>query len=330
MDTVDAAFGIADAIGRMVSLHEHGEDQDGEGPVVIGGGPVGVEMAQAHRRLGCEVTIIEAASLLGRDDPELTRVVVDRLAQEGVAIRDMTTVASVSHDSQGFHVELGDGTSIAGSHLLVAAGRRPNIDGLNLAAAGVAVTAKGITVDKRLRTTNPPIYAIGDCNGGPQFTHSAGHQAGLVIRHALFRLPVNAASVVTPHVTYSDPELAQAGLTESEARAQFGKAITVLRRNFAANDRAVAEADTQGLIKVIAGRRGRILGVGIVGAQAGELIQPWLLAMNNGLSLRAMLATLPPYPTRGEAGRQAAFDYFGAVASNPWLRRVIRLMGRFG
>ena len=298
--------------------------------IVIGGGPIGVEMAQAHRRLGSDVTILEAAGLLGRDDPELTRVVVDRLMEEGVSIRDKTTIASISQSARGFDVRLGDGTVVAGSHLLVAAGRRPNTDNLNLATAAVSFTPKGITVDKRLRTTNPRVYAIGDCNGGPQFTHAAGHQAGLVIRHALFRLPVDAAKVVMPRVTYSDPELAQAGLTEAEARAQLGDAVTVLRRPFATNDRAVAEADTQGLVKIVAGRRGRILGVGIVGAQAGDLIQPWLVAMNNGLSLRAMLATLPPYPTRGEAGRQAALDYFGGFASNPWVRHVIEVLGRFG
>lgn len=298
--------------------------------IVIGGGPIGVEMAQAHRRLGAEVTLLEAGRLLGREDPELAQVVADRLAADGVVVRTNVAIISVAQDDKGFSVALDDGARIAGSHLMVATGRRANIDSLNLAAAGIAATANGITVDRRMRTSVRHIYAIGDCVGPPQFTHLAAHQAELVICHALFRLPVDARKTIVPRVTFGEPELAQAGLTEAEARAAHGPDIKVLRQPFSGNDRALADADSAGLVKVVAGRRGAILGVGIVGSGAGDLIQPWLVAMNNGLGLRAILGSLLPYPTRGEASRRAALHYYAGVAGNPWLRRAISLLAKLG
>ena len=212
--------------------------------------------------------------------------------------------------------------AVTGSHLLVAAGRRPNVEGLGLEAAGIAFTPKGITVDRGLRTTNRRVYAVGDVAGG-RFTHEAGYQAGIVIRNALFGLPARARASM-PHVTYTDPELAQAGMTEAEARARHGDRVKLLRWPFAGNDRAQAEGRTDGLVKIVTGPRGRILGAGIVGPQAGELIQPWILALERGLKIGAMATPVLPYPTRGEAGRRAAVNYFQDFASNRLVRGVIR------
>jgi pyruvate/2-oxoglutarate dehydrogenase complex dihydrolipoamide dehydrogenase (E3) component len=165
--------------------------------------------------------------------------------------------------------------------------------------------------------------------GGLQFTHVAGYHAGLVIRNALFRLPVKNRTDIIPWVTFTDPELANVGLTEAQAREKHGD-IKVSRWPFHDNDRARAEGKAKGLVKVVTGKGGKILGVGIAGAQAGELIQPWVLAMSNGLGIKAFTNMVAPYPTLGEANRRAAISYFSGLATNPWIRRVIGLVGRFG
>jgi pyruvate/2-oxoglutarate dehydrogenase complex dihydrolipoamide dehydrogenase (E3) component len=297
--------------------------------IVIGGGPIGMEMAQAHRRLGSKVTVIEAFQPLGKDDPELAAVVLNALREEGVEILSQTPVKCVSRSRTGIAVETGAG-KIEGTHILVAAGRIPNVEELNLEAAGIAYTKKGITVDKGLRTTNRSAYAVGDVAGGLQFTHVAGYHAGLVIKNALFRLPVNNRTDLIPWVTYTDPELANIGLTEAQARKEHGNAVRVARWPFHDNDRARAEGRYAGLVKVVTGRGGRILGVGIAGAQAGELIQPWILAMTRGLRIKSFAGMVAPYPTLGEANRRAAISYYSGLATNPWVRRVIGAMRVFG
>ena len=291
--------------------------------LIIGGGPIGLEMAQAHRRLGARVTVIEAGTPLAQDDPELAAVLLGQLRAEGVEILPATAVTRVSRTDGGIAIEAG-GRTVTGSHLLVAAGRKPNVEELGLAEAGIAFTARGITVDGRLRTSNRKVHAVGDVAGG-RFTHEAGYQAGIVLRNILFALPARASAMI-PHVTYTDPELAQAGLTEREARAAHGDGIKVLRWPFRDNDRAQAEGHPQGLVKIITTRRGRILGAGIVGPGAGEQIQPWILALERGLKISTMAGSVLPYPTRGEAGRRAAVSYFSGFASNPLVRRVIGLV----
>ncbi len=180
--------------------------------IVMGGGPIGVEMAQSFRRLGSEVTLVEKFSILAKDEPEAVEVVRKQLLAEGVTLLEGTGVKSAIKAKGGVVVELerdGDAAeTISGSHLLVAAGRRPNIEGLNLEAAGIIHTPKGITVDARLRTSNTSVFAIGDVAGGPQFTHVAGYHAGIVIRNALFGLPAKVTYDALPWVTYADPELA--------------------------------------------------------------------------------------------------------------------------
>lgn len=299
--------------------------------VVIGGGPEGIEMAQAFRRLGAEVTVLEAFEPLGKDDPELAGIVIDALKAEGIRILAHASVTGIRRTAGAIYIDVEKLGTITGSHLLIATGRRANVEGLNLEAAGVAFTAKGITVDKGLRTSNRKVFAIGDVAGGTQFTHVAGYHAGLVIRSALFGLPVWARGPDSiPWVTYTDPELAHVGLTEKAARDRFGDAVSVARWPFHDNDRAIAEGKTRGMVKIVAGRRGRILGCSIAGEQAGELIQPWVLALENRLTLKHMAATLAPYPTRGEASRRAAIAHFAGLASNRWVRRVIGLIARLG
>ena len=303
--------------------------------VVIGGGAVGVEIAQAHVRLGARVTLIEGEErILAKEDPEMAAVVERALRAEGVAIRAGTSIARVEPGTEGrFSVILAGGDIIEGSHLLVAAGRRPALDGLDLDLAGIAADSAGITVDGGLKTTNRRVYAIGDCAGGAgsgaRFTHAANHHAGLVIRNALFRLPVRLGSAPIPRVLYTDPELASVGLGEEEARARH-KAIRILRWSFADNDRARAERATGGHVKAIVTPRGRILGCAIAGAHAGELIVPWVLAVTKGMKVSDLAGLVYPYPTFSEATKGAAVEFLKPSAQNPWLRRLMGLVRRLG
>lgn len=298
--------------------------------IIIGGGPIGMELAQAHRRLGSDVTVIQASDVLPKDDPELTSIVVQSLRDDGVRMLAHTAIETVSKTKSGFVVETKQHGIVKGSHLLVAAGRVANVEGLNLEAAGVVYTTRGVTVDKGLRSSQKHIYAIGDAAGGLQFTHVAGYHAGLIIRNALFRLPVQNRSDIIPWVTYTDPELAHLGLTEAAARKQFGDTIKVIRSAFHDNDRAQAEGKTTGMVKAVISKSGRILGVSIVGANAGELIHIWLLAINKGLKLQSIANLVMPYPTLGEINRRVAVNYFSGLATNPHVRRVIKLLSYFG
>jgi pyruvate/2-oxoglutarate dehydrogenase complex dihydrolipoamide dehydrogenase (E3) component len=298
--------------------------------LVIGGGPIGCELAQAFRRLGAQVTVLEAASLLGKDDPELADFVRRRLIGEGVDIIEGAQIAAISGGAGAIEARLAGGKILRATHLLVAAGRKANVEGLNLEAAGVRFSPKGIEVDARLRTSNPKIFAMGDVAGGPQFTHVAGYHAGIVIRNALFRLPAKIDYRALPWVTYTEPELANVGLTEAAARRQHGDAIRILRWPFHENDRAQTERDTEGLVKVIATPKGQVLGAGIVGAQAGELIQVWGLALSKGLKVKDIASLIAPYPTRGEAGKRAAGSFFLRKLFGAGTKRLVRFLARFG
>jgi pyruvate/2-oxoglutarate dehydrogenase complex dihydrolipoamide dehydrogenase (E3) component len=298
--------------------------------IVIGAGPIGIEMAQAHRRLGAQVTVLDVGPLLPRDDPELAAGLAERLSGEGIVARPRVEIAAVERDGEDILVRLAGGERIAGSHLLAAAGRRPNVEGLELAAAGIAATAKGITVDARLRTTNRRAFAVGDVAGGPQFTHIALYHAGIVIRNALFRLPARVDYRALPWVTYTDPELAQVGMTEAAARGAGRGDPRILRWRFAENDRAQTERDTEGTVKIVARRDGRILGASILGAGAGDLILPWALAIAQKLKIGALANLVVPYPTRGEASKRAAGSFYTPALFSPRTRRIVRLLARLG
>ncbi|MCB1479186.1 MAG: FAD-dependent oxidoreductase [Tepidamorphaceae bacterium] len=300
--------------------------------MIIGGGPIGMELAQASRRLGSEVTVLEAFQPLGKDDPELARIVLDRVAEEGVEVRGGAKVAGVRRVKAGIELtietEAGE-EKIVGSHLLVAAGRKANVEGLGLDEAGIKHDKRGIKVSKGLKTSNRRVYAIGDVTGGLQFTHVANYHAGLVIRNALFRLPVKVETAHIPWATYTDPELAHVGMSEVDAREKK-KHIHVLRWPYAENDRAQAERETSGFIKVVTDAKGRILGATIAGAHAGELIQMWGFAILNKMKIGAMTSFVSPYPTLTEIGKRAAINYYKPSLSNPWLQRAIRFVRWLG
>ena len=296
--------------------------------IVIGGGPIGLEMAQAHRRLGARVTVLEAVDFLAKDDPELSAVVVARLKAEGVDLRAHAKIARVERTSSGMAVILESGERIEGSHLLVAAGRAPIIEGLDLATAGIAHTKRGITVDASLRTANRNVWAIGDCNGLYAFTHMAGYEASLFIRGALFRAPARLDASIVPWATFTDPELAQVGMSEREAREKHGETIKVLRWKLLENDRAQTDRETDGMVKAITDRHGRILGAAIVAPHAGELIQPWCLALSRRLKISALASFVPPYPTLGEASKRAAGSYFTDTLFGPRTRGLVRFLAR--
>jgi pyruvate/2-oxoglutarate dehydrogenase complex dihydrolipoamide dehydrogenase (E3) component len=305
--------------------------------IVLGGGPIGVEMAQAHRLLGSQVTLVEAARLLGKDDPELVDRVRRQLRQDGVVLHEGIAAAAVAAAPSGIALELAEArppARLVGSHLLVATGRTPTVDGLDLDKAGIAHGRAGITVDARLRTTNRRVFAIGDVAGIMQFTHVAGYHASIVIRNALFRQPARADHSTIPWVTYSDPELAQVGLTDAQARERVGADLRILRWSLAENDRARAEGGPAGgfggALKAIVTKRGRILGCGIVGRQAGELLQPWVLAMSAGLGIRALASMVAPYPTLSELTKRAAGSFYVPTLFSNRTRKLVRFLRNFG
>ena len=297
--------------------------------LIIGGGPIGMEMAQAHIRMGSKVTVIEGASALGKDDPELAAVVLDALREEGVVIEENALAAEVRGGPGAIEVEAKDGRIFKGSHLLMAVGRKANTDKLDLDKAGIKTTRTGIKVDATLRTTNKKVYAIGDVAGGLQFTHVAGYHAGVIIRSMLFGLPSKAKTTHIPWATYTDPELAQVGLTEAEAKKRHGIKLEVVRFHYTHNDRAIAERHTKGLIKLmVAG--GRPVGVSIVGYQAGELINLWALALANNMKMSQIAAMVAPYPTIGEINKRAAGAYFGPrLFESSLVKKVVRLVQRY-
>ncbi|WP_439577904.1 dihydrolipoyl dehydrogenase family protein [Elioraea sp.] len=307
---------------------------------VIGGGPIGLEMAFAHRRLGSEVTVLEVARMLGRDDAELAEGALLALKDEGIVLRDGVKIARVEGGEGAIVVVLdaGEGREerIEGSHLLVAAGRRPNLDTLDLGQAGIETTKLGVKVDRGLRSvSNRKVYAIGDIAdidgiGPRQFTHVGSYHAGIVIRSALFRLPAKVDYAALPRVTYIEPELAQVGMTEEEARAAGHRDLVILRWPLAENDRAITEGSTRGLVKVVATPKGKILGAGILAPHAGEMIGMWGLAITTGTKLSTVAGMIAPYPTLSEASKRAAGQAFVPKLFAPMTKRIVSLLRRLG
>jgi len=298
--------------------------------LVVGGGPIGMELAQAHRRLGAKVTVIEVAKLLIKDDPELAAVVIDSLRREGIAFHEGVEALHLEKTGNGLtaHFRNGDENfAVEGSHLLVATGRKANVGGLNLEAAGVDYSPRGVNVDARLRTSNRRVFAVGDVAGPYQFTHMAAYQAGIVIRNMLFKLPARVDYSAVPWVTYTDPELAHVGMSEADAE-RAGKAFRVLRWNFQENDRAQAEGRTEGMIKVIVRKNGRVLGANIVGLHAGELIQPWILAVTQKMKIGAVASMIAPYPTLAEINKRVAGSFYTERLFSERVRRVVRFLMR--
>ena len=297
--------------------------------LVVGGGPIGVEMAQAHRRLGSEVTVIEGMKALGRDDPEMAAIVLASLRAEGIVIAENAMAAEIRGAAGAIEVLARDGRIFRGTHLLMAVGRKPNIDRLGLEAAGVETLRGGVSVNASLRSSNRRVYAIGDVAGPMQFTHVAGYHAGVVIRSMLFGLPSKARTDHIPRATYTDPELAQVGLTEAAARIRHGDRLEVVRFDFSGNDRALAEGRAHGLVKLMV-VRGRPVGVSVAGPQAGELINLWALVLANRLKIGAVANMVAPYPTLGEVNKRAAGAYYAPrLFDNPKVKCIVRFVQKY-
>ena len=297
--------------------------------IVIGGGPIGIEMAQAHARLGSKVTVIEGAKAMGNDDPELAAIVLENLRAEGVEIVEGAQAESISGagDQITIHTPKGDFT---GSHLLMAVGRKVNIDKLDLEAGGIEYDRRGLKVGDNLRSiTNKKVYAAGDVAGGLQFTHVAGYHAGILIRSMLFGLPSKQKTSHIPWATYTDPELSQVGLTEAQAKDKHGDKLEVVRFEFHHNDRLIAERKTKGLIKVMV-VKGRPVGASIVGHLAGELIGMWAMAIANNMKMSAIANTVLPYPTISEVNKRAAGAYFSPrLFESAMVKRVVGFVQRW-
>jgi pyruvate/2-oxoglutarate dehydrogenase complex dihydrolipoamide dehydrogenase (E3) component len=311
--TNETIFGLAELPRRLL---------------VIGGGPIGVELGQAFRRLGSEVVIVSRGAILSHEDPDAAAVVIEQLRVEGVELLPYHKPV-LAGPGVALSVESDGGTrSLEGSHLLVAAGRVPSLDGLDLEKAGIRFDDTGICTNGRLRSSNRRVYAVGDAAGRGQYTHLAGAHAGLVIRNALFRLPIHADRLVVPRVTYCDPELAAVGLSEAQARERHGHKVRVERFDFANDDRAISEGDSRGFGKLIAGPSGRILGAVIVGKGAGDIIHQWVLAMSAGLNLSKLTGMIAPYPTRGELPKRLAGQYYTPALFSPRTRALVSLLNR--
>jgi pyruvate/2-oxoglutarate dehydrogenase complex dihydrolipoamide dehydrogenase (E3) component len=300
--------------------------------VVIGGGPIGLELAQAYLRLGGRVTVLEALKVLAKEDPEMSEVVLNRLRAEGMELREGVRVERVGGGTRLIDVHItedGVQSVIQCTNLLIATGRVPNVAGLNLEAAAIKYDKRGIQVNKGLVTSNSRVFAIGDVIGGPQFTHVANYHAGIVIRRALFRQRAAVDNDILPWVTFTDPELAQVGLSEDAARKRKGR-VRVFRWPYHENDRAQTERATEGLVKVVTDASGRILGAAVAGEHAGEVIQMWSLALSQGLNIKAMTQWISPYPTYSEVNRRVAYGYYATAAANPLVRKAVAWLAKLG
>lgn len=293
--------------------------------IVLGGGPIGLEMAQAHARLGARVTVVEGLTILNRDDPDAVDVVRQRLQAEGVTIIERAKATAARAANGGVELTLEDGRVLSGSHLLVAVGRRPNVDGLGLERAGVKTDKAGVVADAGLRTDNPRIFVAGDAAGGKQFTHVAGDHASTLVRRILFKAPAKRRDDLAPQVTYTDPELASVGLPLAAA-TERDPGAKIVTWSFDNNDRAQAERRTDGFIKAAIAKDGAILGATIVGKGAGEQISLWAYAISNGLKIRTFTNMIAPYPTRSEISKRAASAFYTPTLFSDRTRGLVKFL----
>lgn len=303
--------------------------------LVIGGGPIGMEMAQAFCRLGSKVTVLEALKVLPKDDPSMTSRLKEILLQEGIVLREDVKITALQKQKEGiqctYQTANGENLKLSVSHVLVSTGRRANVADLNLNAAGIDFSPRGITVDHSLRTSNKRVYALGDCavppSGGYQFTHVAGYHAGLAIRNSLFKLRAKVEARAIPWVTYTDPELAHVGALEDQLTKE-NIPHKVLFMAFDENDRAQAEGQTKGSIKVLVSPKGYVLGATILGTHAGELIYPWVIMIQNKLKLSAMTSSIAPYPTLSDINKRVAGSYYTDALFSPFMKKIVRWIMR--
>jgi pyruvate/2-oxoglutarate dehydrogenase complex dihydrolipoamide dehydrogenase (E3) component len=291
--------------------------------IVVGGGPIGCELAQAYSLLGVKTTILEAFSLLPKEDPEVVDVLRGSLKEDGVEVLEGAQVNSISQSKNGIKVSLGKKV-IEGSHLLIATGRKANVEGLGLERAGIQYTSRGIEIDQRLRTSQKKIFALGDVIGQYQFTHVAAYHAQVVLKNCIFHIPTKVDMKALPWVTFTDPEIAHVGMLHSMAPSNS----KTLQWPYAECDRAQTEKETKGFIKVTVSSKGKILAVSIVGANAGELILPWGLALGKKMPLRTLADVIVPYPTLSELTKKVAGSFYTPLLFSPWMRKFVQFLMR--
>lgn len=301
--------------------------------LVIGAGPIGLELGQSFRRLGAEVTIFDIGNPLPRNEPEHAKILVKGLEEEGVAFRAPVKLQEIKSTKSGVSIVLEGGEEVKGSHLLVAAGRRPVMDGLNLDAAGIEHDRRGIKTDDYLRTTNKKVWAIGDVSGKGGLTHAANFHAGQISKNFYFTPPFMNFKCTTdrmPAVVYSEPEIANIGMSEAQAR-EAGTFDRAVHWEMEENDRSIAELTTHGAVKIICGKKGKILGASIVGPHAGEMIHMIAVAMANKVKIGGLSQIISPYPTRSEAVKRAASSYYtdAIFGDGSKLKKLAKFWTRF-
>ncbi len=299
---------------------------------IIGGGPIGTEMAQAFQRLGTRVTMVEMHDrIMPNDDPELATMLQATLESEGVRLRLGAQVSGVVQENGSLRLMLkGEEESVEASSLLLATGRRPNTEGLGLESAGVEYTEQGLAVDSSCRTNVSHIFGVGDVTGRYHFTHMSEHMAKVALTNALLKVPSSIDADHVPWVTYTDPELAHVGAREEDLD-EAGTSYKTYRFPYSRVDRAITDGATTGLIKVHARPlNGKILGASVLGARAGELISQYALAMRNGVTLRSFSDTIFPYPSYGQAARRAADQWYAQKQSPLFTRFLKKVFGYRG
>ncbi|HEY4252793.1 MAG TPA: FAD-dependent oxidoreductase [Roseomonas sp.] len=296
---------------------------------ILGGGQVGLEMAQAHARLGCLVTLIEPARIAAREDAELADGLRDALAADGVTLREGVGLARVARDGEGVALELTDGSRFGATHLLLAVGRAPRLASLDLVAGKVQATERGVATDAGLRSlSNPRVYAAGDIADpegiGPwTATHVATEHAAILARRMLFRLPARLDPAALPRLIGTEPELAQVGLTEEEARAAGHTELSILRWPLSETGRAIADGRPDGMVKLVATPKGRLLGASLLGAHAGEMAGIYGLMIGRKLPLSALSGLVLPYPVLAEAGKRAAAEFYTPKLLSPFAKGLV-------
>ncbi len=300
--------------------------------LVLGGGPVGLELAQAFARLGSRVTVVEfMGQILGPEDADIAQILRGRLEAEGIVFLTGTKAIKATREGRSSMLTVapaagrGKATLLTGDAILVAAGRKPNTEGLGLEAAGVAFNPRGIPTDARMRTNVPHIYACGDVNGQLPFTHVAGYEGGIAVTNAILRFPRKADYGKIGWCTYTDPEVASIGYNEKRA-TKAGIAYRLFEEPFAGNDRALVEGELAGKIKLLASPQGKLLGCQVIGPHAGELIHEWVLALTAGVRLSTLAGTVHIYPTLAEISKRAAQQPFTAKLFSETARGVLRFL----
>ncbi|MEO1023340.1 MAG: FAD-dependent oxidoreductase [Bacteroidota bacterium] len=302
--------------------------------LIVGGGPIGTEMSQAFTHLGTKVTVIDRANrIMTKDDPELVEILQHELEGQGVQYEFEASIQKIQKTRNRIQVILeqnGSEKTVEGDQILMATGRTPNLEGLNLEAARIDYTKRGITVNDSCKTNQGHIYAIGDITGRYQFTHMSEHMAKVATTHALMKLPMKIDDKHVPWATFTEPELAHVGATEQQLR-DAGQSFTVYRFPYSKIDRAITEGEPVGMIKIFAKKlTGKILGASVVGAHAGEMISEYAVAMKNGVTLRNIADTIHPYPSWGLGARRAADQWYIKNQSEgtvKWIKRVFGYRG---